>query len=285
MSPVPYTIVDTEASLSAVLRSFNVSSVSARPVLYLDLEGINLCRHGSIAIMQVYQSEEDHVYLVDVHTLGAAAFSTTATDGVTTLKSVLENSSIPKAFFDVRNDSDALYNLYSIYLCGVVDVQLMELRTRTGSRRLLNGLARCLERYFTSARMVVEASEWNEAKQAGLRLFAPERGGSYQVNARPMRQAIVDYCIQDVIFLPDLYDLYAQGLTPLWRRKLDAEALRRVAVCQQQSYMPQGRHKACTILHMSEEGFSIDIVQNVTTAVVRDDHSFLHEMHHHVMCT
>jgi len=58
MSPVPYTIVDTEASLSAVLRSFNVSSVSARPVLYLDLEGINLCRHGSIAIMQVYQSEE-----------------------------------------------------------------------------------------------------------------------------------------------------------------------------------------------------------------------------------
>ena len=80
--------------------------------------------------MQVYQSEEDHVYLVDVHTLGAAAFSTTATDGITTLKSVLENSSIPKAFFDVRNDSDALYNLYSIYLCGVVDVQLMELPQR-----------------------------------------------------------------------------------------------------------------------------------------------------------
>ena len=144
----------------------------------------------------------------------------------------------------VRNDSDALYNLYSVYMRGVVDVQLMELRTRTGSRRLLNGLARCLEGYFKSARMVVEALEWNEAKQAGLRLFAPERGGSYEVfNARPMRQAIVDYCIQDVTFLPDLYDLYAQGLTPFWKRRLDAEALRRVAVCQQQSYLPQGRHK------------------------------------------
>ncbi|DBA87575.1 TPA: hypothetical protein ACH3X1_004599 [Trebouxia sp. C0004] len=166
--------------------------------------------------MQVYQSQEDHVYLVDMHTLGAAAFSTTATDGVTTLKSVLQDPSIPKAFFDARNDSDALYNLYSVYLRGVADVQLMELRTRTGSRRLLNGLARCLERYFTPARMIMEASEWNEAKQAGLRLFAPER---------------------------DLYDLYAQGLTPSWKRRLDAEALRRVAVCQQQSYMPQGRHK------------------------------------------
>ncbi len=97
--------------------------------------------------------------LVDVHTLGAAAFSTTATDGVTTLKSVLEDPSIPKAFFYVRNDSDALYNLYSVYMRGVVDVQLMELRTRTGSRRLLNGLARCLEGYFKSARMVVEALE------------------------------------------------------------------------------------------------------------------------------
>lgn len=167
----PYTIVDTRLGLSAALQRLNVCSVSARPILYLDLEGINLCRNGSISIIQVYQCQENRVYLIDVHTLGAAAFSTTGTDGVTTLKSVLENPSIPKAFFDVRNDSDALYNLFNVYLRGVVDVQLMELRTRTGSKRLLNGLARCLEKYFSAARMHAEASRWTAAKQAGLRLF------------------------------------------------------------------------------------------------------------------
>lgn len=58
-----------------------------------------------------------------------------------------------------------------------------------------------------------------------------------------MIQSIVDYCIQDVTFLPRLYDMYAQGITPAWKTKLDAEATRRVAVCLQQSYMPHGPNK------------------------------------------
>ncbi len=119
MSAVPYTIVDTKARLSAALRSLNVSSVSAKPILYLDLEGINLCRNGSISILQVYQCRENHVYLIDVHT--PATFSTEAPNGVTTFKHVLENPSILKAFFDVRNDSDALYNLFGAYLQGVIE--------------------------------------------------------------------------------------------------------------------------------------------------------------------
>ena len=244
MSHVPYTIVDTQESMSAALKSLTVSSASEKPVLYLDLEGINLCRNGSISILQVYQCEEDHVYLIDVHTLGKAAFSTTAKDRVTTFKSVLENPSILKGFFDVRNDSDALYNHFNVYLQGVVDIQLMELQTRTGSKRLLNGLAKCLERYFTTAHMTVQASEWHLVKQAGRRLFAPERGGSYEVfNSRPMKQAVVDYCIQDVTLLPQLYDMYAEGLSHAWKVRLDREAVRRVAVCQQQHYLPNGRHK------------------------------------------
>ena len=83
-----------------------------------------------------------------------------------------------------------------------------------------------------------------ERSEASWLVFAPERGGSFQVfNARPMRQAIVDYCIQDVTFLPHLYDMYAEGLDHTWQTKLDREAVRRVAVCQQRSYMPNGRHK------------------------------------------
>ena len=75
MSTAPYTIVDSTASLSETLCSLDVASITDRPVLYVDLEGINLCRHGTISIMQIYQSDEDHVYLIDVYTLGKPAFS------------------------------------------------------------------------------------------------------------------------------------------------------------------------------------------------------------------
>jgi hypothetical protein len=37
------------------------------------------------------------------------AFSTAGTNGQT-LKTILESETIPKVFFDVRNDSDALYS-------------------------------------------------------------------------------------------------------------------------------------------------------------------------------
>lgn len=210
MVVVPYTIVDDAISLSAALCSLNGVCSTAKPILYVDLEGINLCRHGSISILQIYQSEQDRVYLIDVHRLGASAFETKSNDGSSTLKTVLENKCIARAFFDVRNDSDALYNQFDVYLQGVVDLQLMELKTRTRSKRLLNGLARCLENLFAQSHMIVEAAEWRRAKQAGLQLFAPDRGGAYEVfNIRPMKQEIVDYCIQDVTFLPKLYDEYS----------------------------------------------------------------------------
>lgn len=248
---VPYTIVDNTASLSEALCSLKVASITDRPVLYLDLEGINLCRNGSISILQIYQSEEDHVYLIDVYTLGKAAFTTTSSDGATTLKTILESRIARKAFFDVRNDSDALYNLYNVYLQGVVDMQLMELRSRSGSRKFLNGLARCLDKYFTDARLHIEMASWNQAKQAGIRLFAPERGGTYDVfNERPMSQAIIQCCIQDVTFLPQLYDLYIAAVTPVWQIKLNREAIRRVAVCHQATYLPNGRQKALAPVFM-----------------------------------
>ena len=122
----------------------------------------------------------------------------------------------------------------------------MELQNRTGFKKFVNGLARCMESYFAAAsRYSTEALEWRRAKETGKRLFAPELGGSYAVfNARPMSQAIIDYCVQDVTLLPRLYDEYAGVVSIRWRAKLEREAARRVAVCLQQSYMPHGRHKA-----------------------------------------
>ena len=48
-------------------------------------------------------------------------------------------------FFDVRNDSNALYHLYQIRLAGVYDLQLMERATQRFAKTYVNGLSKCLE--------------------------------------------------------------------------------------------------------------------------------------------
>jgi exonuclease 3'-5' domain-containing protein 1 len=91
--------------------------------------------------MQIFFLPKNEIYPVDIHTLGSSAFSTPSASG-TTLKAVLEDELIQKAFFDVRNDSDALYNHFGVHLAAIQDIQLLELATRSGSRRLIDGLGR-----------------------------------------------------------------------------------------------------------------------------------------------
>ena len=82
------------------------------------------------------------VYLIDVHTLGELVFTTVGIDNPNvTLKSILENETIPKVFFDVRNDSNALFFLYNIKLAGIHDLQVMQAATNRSS--FILGLGRC----------------------------------------------------------------------------------------------------------------------------------------------
>ena len=106
----------------------------------------------------------DHANLVDVHTLGHEAFFHPCTRGQT-LKGILEDENIQKVFFvfDVRNDPDALYAHFSVHLAGIQDIQLIELATRSGSRRFINGLVRCIERDAGLTRS--ETSVWRDIKR------------------------------------------------------------------------------------------------------------------------
>jgi exonuclease 3'-5' domain-containing protein 1 len=72
------------------------------------------------------------IYLIDVLSLRHECF-TACGEGGNNLKDSLESNAIPKVFFDVRNDSDALYSHFKIKLDGVIDLQLMELATRSFS--------------------------------------------------------------------------------------------------------------------------------------------------------
>ncbi len=214
------------------------------PTMYIDLEGVDLCREGSLSILTLMidtGTPTRRVCLFDVHLLGTQAFNTAGVKQKT-LKDILQDDKIPKVFFDVRNDSDALFAHFGMALQGVKDVQLMESATRrtTESRKFLSGLAKCVEKNMHISIHGIDLASWKAAKEKGERLFKAEYGGSYEVfNQRPIPEEILSYCVGDVICLPELRDRFWQGAYG-WRDLVNEETKKRVAASQKSEYQPHG---------------------------------------------
>ncbi|KAJ5656527.1 hypothetical protein N7507_008477 [Penicillium longicatenatum] len=235
------TFVDTPTRMKELLDAL-VNLPVDPPSLFIDIEGVNLSRHGTISIMQIFVLPERRVFLVDIHTLKYEAFSQQGPSGIT-LGSVLESPSIPKVFYDVRNDSDALFAHYQIALDGIQDLQLMELATRKYSRKYVSGLGKCIERDAPMTSR--ERANWKHIKDTGRNLFAPELGGSYEVfNTRPLPDRMVHHCAQDVRFLPKLLGRYHQAMTPAWAAKVEREVRNRIELSQSATFNSKGRHMA-----------------------------------------
>lgn len=199
-------LVDSSATLRELLENLSLIP-SSSPPLFLDLEGVNLGRNGSISILSLYALHKKTIYLVDVYKLGKAAFSNPEPGEHTSLRAILESPSIKKVLFDVRNDSDALFSHYNIRLDGIQDLQLMELATRSGPKKYVAGLAKCIER--DSPISDLRKAEWKRRKDEVTKSFDPGKGGSYEVfNKRPMTPDIRDYCAADVSQLLGLYSTY-----------------------------------------------------------------------------
>ncbi|KAJ5864071.1 uncharacterized protein N7529_005987 [Penicillium soppii] len=140
-------LVDSIPLLSDCLNSliyFN-KHYNIWPSLYIDLEGVDLGRHGSISILQLFAPSMKKIYIIDVYKLQDKAFSPVDNSGIS-LKFILETPCIQKGIFDLRNDSDALFSHYGISIHGIHDIQLMELASRQHPRAFLAGLARCVEK-------------------------------------------------------------------------------------------------------------------------------------------
>ena len=219
------------------------------PTMYIDLEGVNLCREGSLSIFTLMIDTGipiRRVCLFDVHLLGAKAFNT-AGEKQKTLKDILQDDKIPKVFFDVRNDADALFAHFGVALQGVEDVQLMEsaMRKTTKNRKLLNGLAKCVEQNVLLWFHSTNLASWKAAKEKGEKLFKPERGGSYEVfNQRPIPEEILSYCAGDVSCLPELRHTLWRGRTVCWQDLVNEETKKRVAASQKPEYQPHGPDRA-----------------------------------------
>ena len=244
--------------------------------LYIDLEGVNLSRDGTVSIVTLLINDNgpdpDRVYLIDIHTLGSSAFTTPVghsapgTGQPKTLKYILESPITRKVFFDVRNDSDALFSHYGIKMQGVIDLQLMENASRPGNarqRKFLNGLAKCIKEHSRLSKK--QKKKWEKTKEEGRRLFDPNRGGRYEVfNERPLSEEIHNYCQQDVQFMPGLYDIYSTRLRTSfapngnWYSRIGSETEKRLKDSMSENYEPHGRNKTLapvweTIRTMDEE--------------------------------
>lgn len=234
-----YDLIDTRSKMEGFLNKCSGLS-SSPPSLFLDIEGVNLGRHGSISIVQVFVRPYNRTFLVDVFQLGPDAFDCMGRTG-RSFRDILEDLQIPKVFFDVRHDSDALYHLYNVKLAGVHDIQLMELATRTGQKGFVSGLKRCVQ--SDVAMSATERLAWNRCKENGRKLFAPEHGGSYEVfNFRPLVEDILQYCVQDVQYLPELWNTYNGKLTKKWRQKVRSEVKSRIQLSQLPSF-PSSRRQ------------------------------------------
>jgi exonuclease 3'-5' domain-containing protein 1 len=257
-------VVDSVTALSEALALLTVAPGLTPPVLYIDLEGVQLSRTGSISIVTLYDHLTRIVYLIDIHLLKSSAFTTQAmtissNSANTTLKSILESPDISKVFFDARNDSDALFSHYGIKLQGIIDVQLMELATRPSAKDYLSSLAKCMTRDVPLSD--AKRQEIQQIKEKGRKLFAPEQNGSYEVfNQRPLPPDIEQYCIQDVVHMHALWQNYHDRLyvnvwqASFWQWMVTGMTLRRIEESQSADYQPHGPHKTIgwTVTTISE---------------------------------
>ncbi|RVX17025.1 piRNA biogenesis protein EXD1 [Vitis vinifera] len=111
LSLVPIYIVTHASQLP---KDFLVPSPVRQLVIGFDCEGVDLCRHGSLCIMQL--AFPDAIYLVDAIQGGEKLMKA--------CKPALESSYITKVIHDCKRDSEALYFQFGIKLHNVVDSQV-----------------------------------------------------------------------------------------------------------------------------------------------------------------
>jgi exonuclease 3'-5' domain-containing protein 1 len=202
------------------------------PQLSIDVEGAKFHRHGDISIIQVSVQELDTVYLVDVHTLGKAAFDVVGNSNPDyNLKAILESSSIPKLMFDCRTDNDVLLHIVGVRLAGVIDLQLLFVATRTKPKDRKK--VPCLSKVtgYAGGLHSADKYKWNYAKNWGYSamMIGPDKTmelieksdgvwgvsesnketgleGYPWVNHRPMSELVKKYCVADVVMLPAVYE-------------------------------------------------------------------------------
>lgn len=225
----PIQVVDSINALLSLLDDLtHLPTDDPRPSLFVDLQGDSIGRNGTISVLTLFVVRPvKTIYLVDIHKLGANAFTITHAGSGASLQTVLESATIPKVVFDVRNDSDALFAHYDISLDGIQDLQLMELATRKNSKRLVSGLAKCIQVYTHLDRTKKE--QWKKRRVNQKLNQKMNYENSYEfLHGRPLKPEVIRYCFEGVALLRGLYRVISRKLDPAWREKVQSATKDRI---------------------------------------------------------
>ena len=148
-------------------------------------------------------------------------------------------------FYDVRNDADALWNIYDVDIANAYDLQVLEVAVRRSSRihvKLVSGLAKTIDRYLNPP------LEWQHIKEVGSKLFRPDLGGSYTAfERRPLDPRLAQYAAQDVSLLFQLQATLERQIGYWgvnWIGRVVTASARRVAESKSAIYSGKGMHRA-----------------------------------------
>lgn len=226
--------------LEEICQSQGMDEVGA--ALAVDFEGVKLCRHGALCLVQITCSDDPRlVYVLDVHVLGKAAFTVQTPRG-TSMKGVLEEQGIRKVWFDPRNDVDALYHQFGIMPRGIFDLQLAEVadrRDRGHNVNFVQGLHKCLAQCPALQSEQKVFAEW--INNLGKNLFEPQNGGSYEIfQQRPLNPFILIYAAHDSRYMLVLYEQYVQSIGQRWVARVLRAGDQRARWCLYREYAVPG---------------------------------------------
>lgn len=213
-----------------------LSSIPPSSTFYLDLEGKSLSRNGTLTLLTVHVLPSKAASVIDVQILGDSAFTTPGTDGKT-LKAILEDPQTSKCFWDVRNDADALWAHHKVRLAGVTDIQLLENASRVGDKTYLHGLDKSVQSDLVLK--WTEKERWIRTKREVRALMT----NNDVFACRPLDTKTMQYCVNDVLCLPALHNIYAKRISKEWLAKAMDESARRVVEACGPAYQPQSENK------------------------------------------
>ncbi|XP_062020147.1 uncharacterized protein LOC133736613 [Rosa rugosa] len=184
---VPVQIVTHPSQLPA---EFLEPSADRPLVIGFDCEGVDLCRNGTLCIMQLAFPEA--IYLVDAIQGGEML--------IQACKPALESSHVTKVIHDCKRDSEALYFQFGIKLNNVVDTQIAYslIEEQEGRKRLPDD-------YISFVGLLADPRycgvSYLEKEEVRFLLRQDPNFWTY----RPLSEQMVRAAADDVRFLPYIY--------------------------------------------------------------------------------
>ena len=217
--------VDSPASVEQLLNNLSALTKLRQP-LYVDCKFSTLKDEHRISLLILSALPQNHVYIIDVPSLGEATFTVTGTDGQT-LRTILESATLPKIFYDVSFKALMLYRQFGIHLQCVEDVQVMNWASFPALDyfSFLPALCKCVIR--DNHMNPSKKREWYANYIAARNLYSPGHGGSPEVfNERPLNEVISANCAQCLEHLPRFRISYWAYIVRLGREQLTIDKMK-----------------------------------------------------------